>query len=261
MKCRTFIVTLLVSVLGLVTQGNCQEKSTEEEIKGKIQKEQVESESVKSITEIPTEMDSTGFVGIYITETENGEGTKVDDLVPDGSAAKAGIKKGDIIIELDGKKITDEEFVLKEIAKTKLGQKVNFKIKRKGKTIQITVVTTTRPKSVAEETSIGLINKIEQTIRGAKNYLGIKTVDIVPGLDEYFNVESGALIIEAMANSFADKLGIKPGDVIVGIDETNVPDSRTLKRIMKKKQLGATITIKLIRHTKTMIIKGILESE
>lgn len=64
-----------------------------------------------------------------------------------------------------------------------------------------------------------------------------------------------------MANSFADKLGIKPGDVIVGIDETNVPDSRTLKRIMKKKQLGATITIKLIRHTKTMIIKGILESE
>lgn len=137
MKCRTFIVTLLVSVLGLVTQGNCQEKSTEEEIKGKIQKEQVESESVKSITEIPTEMDSTGFVGIYITETENGEGTKVDDLVPDGSAAKAGIKKGDIIIELDGKKITDEEFGPKEIAKTKLYRKLISKSNGKEKPFKL----------------------------------------------------------------------------------------------------------------------------
>jgi S1-C subfamily serine protease len=261
MKCRTFVTFLLVIVLGLVTLGNCQEKSKEEETKGKIQKEQVESESVKAITAIPSEIDSTGFVGIYITETETGEGTQVDDVVPDGPAAKAGIKKGDIIIELDGKKITDEEFVLKEIAKTKPAQKVNFKIKRKGKTIQITLETTTRPKSTAEETPIGLINKIEQTLRGDKNNLGIKTVDIVPGLDEYFNVESGALIIEVMANSLSDKLGIKPGDVIVGIDETNVSDSRTLKSIMKKKQSGATITIKLMRHKKTMMVKGILESE
>ena len=260
MKCRTLVAPLLVIVLGLVTLGDCQEKS-KEEIKGKIQKDQVESESVKSITAIPEENDSTGFVGIYITENENGEGAKVDDVVPDGPAAKAGIKKGDMIIELEGKKVTDSEFLLKEIAKTKMGQKVNFKIKRKGKTIQITVETTTRPKSTAEETPIGLINKIEQKLLGDKNYLGIKTVDIVPGLDEYFNVESGALIIEVMTNSLAEKLGIKPGDVIVGIDETNVSDSHILKSIMKKKQAGATITIKLIRHTKTMMVKGILESE
>jgi S1-C subfamily serine protease len=261
MKYQTFIVPLLVSVLGLVTLGNCQEKSNEEENKGKIQNKQEESDSVNPTTTLAAEMDSTGFVGIYITENENGEGSRVDDVVPDGPAANAGIKKGDIIIELEGKKIPDEEFLLKEIGQTKPGQKVNFKIKRKEKIIQITVETTTRPKSTAEETPAGLIKKIGEKLRGDKNYLGIKTVDIMPGLDEYFNVESGALIIEVMKNSLAEKLGIKPGDVIVGIDETNVPDSRTLRSIMEKKQIGTTVTIKLIRHTKTMMIKGILESE
>lgn len=262
MKCRFFIAPLLILVLGLFALGNCQGKSKEEEeIKGKIQKEQEESERVKFKTSIPEEIGSTGFVGIYITETETGVGAMVGDLVPDGPSAKAGIKKGDIITELEGKKVPDVEFLLKEIAKTKLEQQINFKIKRKGKTIHIIVKTTARPKSIAEEVPAGLIKKIGQMLHGDKNYLGIKTVDIVPGLDEYFNVESGALIIEVMTNSLAEKLEIKPGDVINGIDGVNVSDSRTLKNIMKKKKSGATITINLIRHKKTMMVKGILESE
>jgi serine protease Do len=254
---RIFIATLLLLCLGILVTSYGQVKS-EEELKKKVQEEQ---EKAKFKAAIPEEIDSTAFVGIYITETETGEGAKVDDVVPDGPAAKAGIKKGDIIIELEGKKIPDEEFLLNEIAKTKPWQKVNFKIKRKGKTIQITVETTSRPQSAAEATPAGLINKIEQTLRGEKNYLGIKTCDIVPGLDEYFYVEAGALIIEVTANNLAEKLSLKPGDVIVGIDETNIPDSRALKNIMKKKQVGTTITIKLIRHKKAVTVKGTIEGE
>jgi S1-C subfamily serine protease len=49
--------------------------------------------------------------------------------------------------------------------------------------------------------------------------------------------------------------------VIVKIDDTDIPDSRTLRSIMRKKEPGATITIKLIRHKKTMTVKGFLENE
>lgn len=206
-------------------------------------------------------IDSTPFVGIYITENETGEGAKVSDVIPNGPAARAGIKRGDIIIELTGKKITDVEFLLAEISKTKPGQKLNFKIRRKGKIIPITVETVSRPKSIVEERPGGLINKIVETLRGGRNYLGIKGCDIIPGLDEYFGTETGVLIIQTIKDGFAEKVGLKPGDVIIALDETLVSDVKTLNDLLKQKTPGSTITLKLLRHQKTMVIKGTISGE
>ena len=204
-------------------------------------------------------IDSIGFVGIYITETDTGEGVKVDDIIPNSPAAVSGIKKGDIIIEFNDKRVSDPEFLFGEIAKTKPGEKVLFKIRRKGKIINITVKTTVRPKEQkTPAASGGLINKIEKTIRSDKNYLGIKTCDIVPGLDEYFGTEEGVLIIEVIKGGFADRVGLKPGDVILGIDETDTPDIKTLKDVIRKKEPGMKLTINLIRHKRRFTISGIL---
>ena len=55
-----------------------------------------------------------------------------------GSAAdKAGAKEYDIILEMDGKKITEEEPLADLLAQRKIGDEINFKILREGKEINL----------------------------------------------------------------------------------------------------------------------------
>ena len=254
MKQPVFIAPWIILILVFLVPGYCQNKPEEDSLK-RNQQELNESEFK---TEIPEEITPAGFLGIFITSPQVDSGAEVDDIVPGSPAAKAGIKKGDIILEINGQKVTDEEFLVNSITKTKPGGNVSLKIRRNSKTVVLTMQTTTRPESSLETTTESWITKLERFFGISKNYLGIKTCDIVPGLDEYFGVEDGVLIIEVFEASRAEKLGIKPGDVIIRIDETKIPDSRALRNIMRNKSIGSMITIKLIRHKKNVTIKGIL---
>ena len=59
-------------------------------------------------------------------------------VVPGSGADKAGIKENDIILEMDGKKITGENTLSKMILAHSAGDKIKLKILRKGKTMQTT---------------------------------------------------------------------------------------------------------------------------
>jgi serine protease Do len=257
MKQHVFIAPWIILILVLVVSGYCQNKPEEDTLKTSQQ----ELNELKFKTEIPEEIAPAGFLGIFITSPQVDSGAEVDDIVPGSPAAKAGIKKGDIILEINGEKVTDEEFLVNSISKTKPGASVSLKIRRNSKNIVLTMQTTVRPESSFKTTTESWITKLERFFGISKNYLGIKTCDIVSGLDEYFGIEEGALITEVFEASRAEKLGIKPGDVIIGIDEHKITDSRALRNVMRKKRIGSMITIKLIRHKKTVTIKGILANE
>ncbi|MFH0987491.1 MAG: trypsin-like peptidase domain-containing protein [Patescibacteria group bacterium] len=71
--------------------------------------------------------------GAWVVKSE--EGTVA--VTPGSSADKAGVKEDDIILEMDGKKITEENSLSKMILEHKVGDKVNLKIIRGGKTISL----------------------------------------------------------------------------------------------------------------------------
>lgn len=67
-------------------------------------------------------------------------GAYVTEVVDNGPASKAGIKVGDIIVEIDGKKMVDdskEEGLASLIGKKKIGDSVKIKIWRDGESIEM----------------------------------------------------------------------------------------------------------------------------
>ena len=66
--------------------------------------------------------------------------------VKEGSpAAKAGLRRGDVIIELDGKKILDPGELPRMVAFGKIGKTITIKILRKSKTRELKAVIELRP--------------------------------------------------------------------------------------------------------------------
>ena len=58
-------------------------------------------------------------------------------IIPGSAAEKAGLKEYDIILEIDGEKITEENTIADVLQKHKVGDEINLKVLREGKEIKL----------------------------------------------------------------------------------------------------------------------------
>ena len=78
-------------------------------------------------------------LGLSVQDTDDGKGVKVLDVDDEGSANKAGIKKDDVITEIDGKAVNSADEVAKIVRDSKDKASLMFKLQRSGKTQNIEV--------------------------------------------------------------------------------------------------------------------------
>jgi serine protease Do len=91
-----------------------------------------------------------GYLGIMSADEKdksgNLVGAKIDALMPGGPASSAGLATGDIICEVNGKKIEDMKALLEVLDGLSGGETVAVKAQRKGETKDFKVTLGTRPK-------------------------------------------------------------------------------------------------------------------
>lgn len=78
-------------------------------------------------------------MGIMPDYTFAGTGVRADGVTPDRPAAKAGLKTGDVIIQLGDHSITSMESYMQALGKFKKGEKTRVKYKRGNETLEATV--------------------------------------------------------------------------------------------------------------------------
>lgn len=79
-------------------------------------------------------------MGVMPDYTYEGKGLKIDGVTDDKPAAKAGIKKDDVIIKMDKRDINNIQDYMKSLSEHKKGDKIPVKLIRDGKTIEVKVV-------------------------------------------------------------------------------------------------------------------------
>jgi len=145
---------------------------------------------------------------------DNGRGALVADIDPDGPAAKAGIQRGDIIIEFEGKPIREMSELPLMVAETPIGKKTTVTVLRDGKKRRLPVIIGELKESRQDEPAS----------EDASRQLGMSLRDITPELAQGLGLteDSGVLIVSVDPNSSAEEAGLKKGDIIREINRRPV---------------------------------------
>lgn len=117
----------------------------------KIFDAQALKESIRDHADNQTWSNGNGFSGVYTTsssrpklgmsvqDTDDGKGVKVLSTTDDGTAAKAGIKEGDIITNVDDKAVNSADEITRLMREKKDQPAIRFQVTRNGKSQNIEV--------------------------------------------------------------------------------------------------------------------------
>ncbi len=176
----------------------------------------------------------------------SGKGAMVTD-VPEGPAADAGIKAGDVITKFAGNDIEDDRDLVARVAQAPIGEKVDVTVLRNGKPEDLQVTLGRR------ETAEGTGGD-EQATPGetSGDTLGMKLQTLTPEIAAELGMGEGqeGLVVRSVdpTSDAADK-GLSPGDVITEAGQQPVASIRDLQaRVTEAKEAGRKSLLLMIRR-------------
>jgi len=149
-------------------------------------------------------------------------GAIVSAVTPDSPAGHAGLQSGDVLREVNGKKIANGSTLQVAVSQMSPGASIDLGILRDGKPQTVHIVAGEYHNNNAEEAGNG---EHDGENRGK---LGLSVANLTPDLRRQFNVPDrvkGAIIEQVRPGSPADDAGLTPGVVILQVDRHPVEDA------------------------------------
>ncbi|MCF7858325.1 MAG: Do family serine endopeptidase [Candidatus Cloacimonetes bacterium] len=148
---------------------------------------------------------------------------KVEENTP---AEKAGLKRGDVIIQFDGKEIPNMAKFRLIVANSEIEKNIPLAIVRDKKKQYLIMKLIEKPENSTELKNAETENKREN--------IGLEVEDIDGEFSQRYNIneKSGVIITRVYPNSPASDTGIQPGDIILEIDRKVIKSVKDYKKYM-----------------------------
>jgi serine protease Do len=190
---------------------------------------------------------SRGWLGVMIQpvteevaaslDLDSQQGALVADLDPEGPAAKAGVKRYDVIVEFDGKPVREMDELPKLVAAAPVGKKAQIKVIRKGSEQKLAV-------QLGELQSEPTLASAEEPESKPGAY-GLQVQPLTPQIAEQLQLEDteGILVSGVKAGSPAEEAGLRRGDVILEVNQERVTDLAEFREALSKSKKGALLLV------------------
>jgi len=177
---------------------------------------------------------------------DKSEGALVARVIEDTPAERAGIKREDIIIEFDHKKIHKMSELPRIVANTPVGKRVEVKIIRQGREKNLKIeVGELKEEKVAKAGEFTTEKEFGLTVQG-----------LTPEIAKHLGIseKAGVLVSEVKVGSPAHEAGIRRGDIIKEIDRQPFEDLKGYRHHMAKLKGKNEILMLIQREENTFFV-------
>jgi serine protease Do len=174
-----------------------------------------------------------GYLGVSISDItpdlykayRHHYGAIVLNVEDDAPAQKAGLKRGDLILAVNGDKVENASELKNMIGSIAPGKKVRLQVERNKKTITVTATLTRFPDDQVK-------------IEGDKGMVeGLSLQNLTPRLRKQLGIPDdidGVFVTNVKPGSTADKAGFMPGDIIIQIEDMMIRNVSDVAKAMRK---------------------------
>ena len=168
-------------------------------------------------------------------------GALIAEVVKDTPADKAGIKRGDVILELDQTPIRDGFHLLHVVSAAEVGKTVEVKISRRGKEKLLKITLGKRPSRGTPARSEPYLDSTDE-----EAFAGMQVKDLTDELAKKYGHEgeTGVVIVQIRLGSQAAKQRqIQVGCLIQEIDFNEIHNMNDFNEYVKSIEAGAKVTL------------------
>jgi len=162
------------------------------------------------------------------------KGVYITGVQPQSAAAGAGLKKGDIILSLNGMLINSSTEFSERIARQKPGDTVTLTYQRNGATASVSATLLNEVVINAEKReakSSGALQEIYER-------LGATFAPLTADVKQRFNLATGVMVTSVRREGFFDQAGIPPGTIIAFINGKPINNPADIDMALLSAQSG-----------------------
>ncbi len=223
------------------------------------------------------------FLGVFLKETElhemkesgeeivqKTEGVKVDAVIPNTSAEKAGLQEGDVILKINGVTTNTMEGLTTELKKLKVSDKANIVYQRDGAlqtTIAVlmpyseeTVLAYKKQKygdkeelHMQKEHHCKMMNEHAEVYNN-RPFLGVVATALNEEIakEKGLSIQNGLYLKKVVEGSSAAKAGLQAGDVVTSFNGAALNSHDGLIEELKGLKVEDEVKIEYVRNNETL---------
>jgi serine protease Do len=182
-----------------------------------------------------------GKIGAYIQELtpqvskslglSDTTGVLISDVIPDSPADRAGMQAGDVVVELQGEKVTSAASFRNRVSLTTPNSIADVKVIRRGAELSLKIkIGSLDGRSSEPSREV----EPERTSRADKYGLEVEDLNRRQRRELKLRDQGGVLIVEVKPGSVAHRAGLSAGQVILSVNQTTVSNVRAFKKLVQK---------------------------
>jgi serine protease Do len=183
-------------------------------------------------------------------------GVLIGDVFAGQPADKAGIRRGDVVVSINGNDVTDVNDLRNAVADIRPGSNVPVTVVRDGKktTMKVKIAERTGTKTGAPATEE---EESESTESNASEKLGVKVGSLTDEIRNRLDLDrgtKGVVVLDIRSGSQAAREGIKEYDVIREVNRKRVSSPKEFERAMRSVKAGDSVLFLLEREGRTFFV-------
>jgi serine protease Do len=154
-------------------------------------------------------------------------GVLVKSIYPGGPAANAGIKSGEVVLQVDGTDVEDMQGLNYRIATHKPGETVKLKVAQGAQIREVSASLALPPENPPRDLSV---------IGGRNPLTGAKVENLSPAVSSDLQLAftaKGVVVVSTADNTYSSSYGLQPGDIVHSINGVEIKSVAGLKHALE----------------------------